>query len=227
MKKLHSIIWGIVLIAIGVLFGLNALNITDIDIFFDGWWTLFIIVPCAIGLITEKEKLGNLIGLLIGIVLLLSAQGVIDWGLVLKLAVPAVIVIIGIKLIAGSVFGDKAAKVSKQTVQNGHVPHNSFAAFTGSKVNMQGQNFHGAELNAVFGGIDYDLRDALITEDCVIRATAIFGGIDILLPDNVNVKVSSNSVFGGVSNKRSAAKTENAPTVYINGSGIFGGVDIK
>ena len=63
MKKISSVIWGIVLIAAGALFALNALNITNIDIFFDGWWTLFIIVPCAVGLFTEREKTGNIIGI--------------------------------------------------------------------------------------------------------------------------------------------------------------------
>ena len=53
MKKSSSIIWGIVLIIIGAVFALNSLDITDIDIFFDGWWTLFIIVPSAIGFFTE------------------------------------------------------------------------------------------------------------------------------------------------------------------------------
>lgn len=36
MKKIGSVILGIILIAIGAVFALNALNITDIDIFFDG-----------------------------------------------------------------------------------------------------------------------------------------------------------------------------------------------
>ncbi len=227
MKKTNSILWGIVLIVVGVITALNALNITDITIFFDGWWSLFIIVPCAIGLVTEANKTGNLIGLLIGVFLLLAAQDIIDLDLVWKLAVPAVIVLIGIKLIAGAFFGDKTAKVSKKIQEDGHTPHNSFAAFSGNDVDLDGQSFYGGELNAVFGGIKYDLRNALISEDCVIRATAIFGGIDILLPDNVNVKVTSNSLFGGVSNKRDAEKMENAPIVYIHGSGIFGGVDIK
>lgn len=35
MKKLNGIVWGIVLVAAGVLLGLNAFGITDIDIFFD------------------------------------------------------------------------------------------------------------------------------------------------------------------------------------------------
>ena len=56
MKNISSIVWGIVLIALGLIFGLNALEITKIDIFFEGWWTLFIIIPCFIGLIKDDDK---------------------------------------------------------------------------------------------------------------------------------------------------------------------------
>ena len=77
MKKIGSVILGIILIAIGAVFALNALNITDIDIFFDGWWTLFIIVPCTIGLFTEREKTGNIIGIAIGVFLLLCCQDIL------------------------------------------------------------------------------------------------------------------------------------------------------
>lgn len=73
MKNLGNVIWGILFIIIGLIVGLNAFGITKIDIFFDGWWTLFIIIPSFIGLIKDKEKTGSIILLLIGIVLLLSA----------------------------------------------------------------------------------------------------------------------------------------------------------
>ena len=53
---------------------------------------------------------------------------------------------------------------------------------------MEGKVFRGAELNAIFGGIDYDLRGAVIEPDCAIKATAIFGGIDIIVPENVKVR---------------------------------------
>ena len=61
MNKLTKILWGIVFIAIGI--GLNALEITSINIFFKGWWTLFIIIPCLIGLFDSDSdgKTGNLI----------------------------------------------------------------------------------------------------------------------------------------------------------------------
>ena len=63
MNIISKTMWGIVLIIIGVIIGLNSLEITNIDIFFSGWWTLFIIIPCFIGIFNEKEgKTGNIIG---------------------------------------------------------------------------------------------------------------------------------------------------------------------
>ena len=99
MKKISNVIWGIVLIAAGAVFALNELNITNINIFFDGWWTLFIIVPCAIGLFTEREKTGNIIGIAVGVFLLLCCQDILSFSMLWKLLVPAIIVIVGLKMV--------------------------------------------------------------------------------------------------------------------------------
>ena len=114
MKKASSILWGIVLIAAGVIWALNVFNITDIDIFFDGWWTLFIIVPCAIGLFTEREKTGNIIGIAIGVFLLLCCQDILSFSMLWKILVPGLIVILGLKLLLTGLFGNKANEMMKQ-----------------------------------------------------------------------------------------------------------------
>ncbi len=227
VRKLSSVLWGIALIAVGVVIALNATGITSIDLFFDGWWTLFIIIPCVVGFFTEGDKLGNLIGLAVGVVLLLAAQGIFQWKDIWEFGLAAIIILIGIKLVGGGLFHRKPREVQRRLEESGKTQHTSFTAFTGNRVNLDGQCFYGAELNAVFGAIDYDLRNALIPEDCVIKASAVFGGINILLPQDVHVKISSNSVFGSVDNKRNSVHGENAVTIYIEGSGIFGGVDIK
>lgn len=225
MKKTGSIIWGVVLIAAGVLFALNTLNITNIDVFFDGWWTLFIIVPCVAGLFTEREKAGNLLGIAVGVLLLLCCQEVFSFSTLWKLLIPAVIVIIGLKLVFTGLFGSKANKMLAQIKQNGGKPGSGCAVFSGSELNYNGEVFEGAELTAVFGGVECDLRKAIIEKDCAIKLSAIFGGVDILVPGNVNVKVSSTCIFGGISNK--AASQKDAPTIYISGICLFGGAEIK
>ena len=227
MKKISKILWGAVLIAIGVIFSLNAFGITDIKVFFDGWWTLFIIVPCFIGIFTDREKTGNIIGLLIGLFLLLCCQNVLSFGMLWKLAIPAVIVIIGLKLILGGLFGDRAVKMISESRQNGDNIKIGCATFSGQDMNFDGEVFSGAELTAVFGGVECDLRTAIIKKDCAITASAIFGVIDIYVPDYVNVKINSNSIFGGVSGKNKRPPIQGGVTLYINATCIFGGIDIK
>lgn len=225
MKKTSSILWGLVLIAAGVILALNAMDVANIELFFDGWWTLFIIVPCTVGLFTEREKVGNIIGIAVGVLLLLCAQEVLRYSLLFKLIVPVLIVLIGAKMIFKGIFGGKANEMMKKMKAEGKEPRKGFAAFSGCDLIYDGDVFDGAELSAIFGGVKCDLRNAVIEKDCAVRASAIFGGIDILVSDNVNVKVDSSSIFGGVSNK--TAKRENAPTVYISATCMFGGVDIK
>ena len=227
MKKLSSILWGIVLIAIGVVFGLNAFNITDIDVLFDGWWTLFIIVPCTIGLFTDNDKMGSIVGILIGVFLLLCCQDILSFDMLWKLAIPAVIILIGIKMIVSNIFGNTSAEVLTRHKENGTELKKGTAVFSGHDMNFNGQVFDGAELNAVFGGVKCDLTNAIFGKDSVINASAIFGGIEIYVPENINVKINSNSIFGGVSDKKHRNYTENSFTLYINATCIFGGVEIK
>ena len=49
--------------------------------------------------------------------------------------------------------------------------------------------FTGCELSAVFGGLKLDLTNAKVKEDIIINASSIFGGIDILIPENIQVKI--------------------------------------
>lgn len=225
MKKVSSVLWGIVLIAAGVIWALNAFNITNIDFFFDGWWTLFIIIPCAIGLFTEREKTGNIIGVVIGVFLFLCCQEILSFSMLWKLLVPAIIVIIGLKMVLSGLYGNKAGEIMKKLRLEGKEPKASCATFSGCDLNYNGEVFEGAELSAIFGGVKCDLRNAVIQNDCAIQVSAIFGGVDIFVPDNVNVKVNSNSIFGGVSNKTAVHKQ--APTIYVSGTCMFGGVEIK
>ena len=49
----------------------------------------------------------------------------------------------------------------------------------------------------------------------------------ILLPEDVNLKVNSKSFFGGIDNKKHQNSNDNQYTVYLNGTCIFGGIDVK
>ena len=218
MKKIGNLLWGILLIAIGVIFGLNALGITNINIFFKGWWTLIIIIP---------SKMWSFIWLVIGIVLLLCTQNILSFSMISKLIVPFILVMIGLGLIFKDTLNKKVADKIKELNQNKGNLEEFCATFGEQKSNFAGQEFNGANVDAVFGGVDLDLTKAIINKDQIINATAIFGGVEIKVPEGVNIKLKSTPIFGGVSNKAQATYNENLPTLYINGTAIFGGVEIK
>ena len=100
-NKAGRILWGVVLIAVGVILGINALDLLEFDPFFKGWWTLFILVPSVIGLLTDKDKRGALVGLLFGVFFLLCEWEILAFDLLWKLALPIVAVLVGLRLLFG------------------------------------------------------------------------------------------------------------------------------
>lgn len=218
MNNTKNFIWGGVLIIVGVIIGLNAFGITNIDLFFDGWWTLFIIVPCFIGLFNEREKTGNIIGLVLGVFLLLSAQGIVEFDIVFKLALPILLVIFGLSI------------MFKNTRKKGKIPdvENDLeytSTFSGQNIDFDKEEFKGCDIDAVFGGIKCDLHSSKVKDKSVINACAIFGGIDIIVPKDIKLIVKSTSIFGGVSNKHTNNE-DSKKTIYINATCLFGGVEI-
>ncbi|NLZ80628.1 MAG: cell wall-active antibiotics response protein [Clostridiales bacterium] len=225
-NKTSNILWGLVFIVIGLGFAGNTFDLWYFELFFDGWWTLFIIVPCVISLAQNGFNTGSIIGLVIGVILLLSAQGILPEGVLWKLMIPVILILIGVSLIFKDTLYHNKVKAKINFNYNSKGPDYS-AIFSGQKIVFAHEPFTGASINAIFGGVDLNLRDAIITEDVVMDCNAIFGGVDIFVPSTINVKVSSVPIFGGVSNKTNRALDPSAPTLFINATCMFGGIDIK
>ncbi|MBR3791295.1 MAG: hypothetical protein IKK18_01210 [Clostridia bacterium] len=219
MKKLTGIIIGAVLIACGVIYILGAFGITDVNVSLDGWWTLFIIIPCLNGLFTSKDKFGNFIGLAVGVLLLLAAQNVFEYDMIWKIIVPLIIIMIGIKLIVKTV----SPKTNPDKTQN-----ENMAAFSSQNFDYTDEEIVVAKIGAVFGGAKCNLLDSKIKDGSQLDLFCAFGGADIFVPENVNIKINTFCLFGGISDKRVIKETnKDNVTLTINGFCIFGGADIK
>ena len=225
MKKSKNIILGVVIILIGVILLLKSFGVIDhLHIFFKGWWTLFIIVPAVIGLLTEKDKTGDIIALIIGVLLLLGVRDIVDFSLIGKLILPIILIIIGLSILFKDTIQTKVKDKMKEIDTKDGENYTSTFSTQSFKVKDE---FKGSEMNAIFGGIDLDLTKAKIKKDTKIKMCCIFGGIDLFLPEDVDVKIASTSLFGGVDDKRKDVKEDSKNTIYIEAFCIFGGVDIK
>lgn len=228
MNKTSRWLWGMVLVVLGVILGVNALGIMQINVFFPGWWTLFIIVPCAISLFSSNsDKWADIVGIIFGVALLLACQGLLEFRMVWNLIVPVILIAIGLSMLFKDVLGKKVQKeVKKLRGKTGQKEY--WATFSGQNLNFAGQEFEGCRLEAVFGGVKCDLREAKIKEDVLIRASAVFGGVTILMPKDVNVQVISSAMFGGTTNRYAKEVVdEEKKTIFVESTALFGGVEIK
>ena len=230
MKQAKPIIWGIAIIALGVIFGGNAIGLFNFNVFFDGWWTLFIIVPSVISLIFEKEKLSSLGFLAAGIILLLAAQDVFSYDVAWKAILAVALIIVGLTIIVKSIFHSSNGKEVEEKIkhlESDKAMDSQMAIFSGSDRVYNNEAFTGSNLVAVFGGVDLDLRNASFNKDTVIKAFCLFGGIDIKVPKDVQVQIRSGFIFGGISDDRKDKSSKGKYTIYVDAAGGFGGISIN
>ena len=229
MKTATKTIWGIILIAAGILFILNTAEvIKDFNIFFDGWWALFIIIPSFVGLLNEKDKSGLIIGLAIGVLLMLAAQDRIYWEDFGKYALGIVIIAVGYSLIAGKAHVSSAQKESVKKISQDGKEIEDFSFNFGKYSNdFSGRKFEGADIKTSFGSFELDLRNAIFEEDTMILLDVNFGNVIIRVPEGINVEISAKASFGEIKDVRRSVIAGGHPTLHIVGNVCFGGAEIR
>lgn len=226
MKKFSNILWGLLFIVLGVMIGLNSFGVTNINFFFDGWWTLFIIIPSFIEFFRSKVKVLNVIGIATGVAILLFCQGIFSFEMLWKLALPTILVLIGVALVfKDAIFAPKSTPTRKRSDKKGQEDKYS-TSFSSKSIKYDGQVFYGNDLSATFGNITCDLRNAIINEDIIINTNVTFGSIDILMPHGVNVEIKSSGI-GGTYDNRHSSYINGAPTVFVSSMCLLGNVEIK
>ena len=73
-------VWGVLMIVGGILLAGKVLHWFEFELFFNGWWSLFLIIPSAVNFMTgQKNRSRSLRLLIIGIMFLMAAQGFIGY----------------------------------------------------------------------------------------------------------------------------------------------------
>lgn len=98
-KKLTAAILGICFMLAGIGIAGNTLGWWDFTIFFKGWWTLFIIIPCGISVILGGITEGSVPGLLLGLLFLFASRGLISYRIVFIMLIPLILILVGLQLV--------------------------------------------------------------------------------------------------------------------------------
>ncbi len=223
-------VFGILIIALGTIMLLDNLGlIRSRDL-----WDYAPLLLVAVGVAKIIEGPGRTAGLLFGG--LLSVAGTL-WFLdnidVLRfdgrLIWPVVIIGFGlvhlVRALERQRFGDTGGVLSTSQAEV-----KMWAVFGGSKRVIDSQDFRSADMFALFGGVDVDLRLARILDAASVDANAVFGGVEIKVPLGWQVELRGSGFFGGYEDRTvhpGANSPVPAPKLVVTGFAVFGGVSVS
>ena len=103
--------------------------------------------------------------------------------------------------------------------------------FGGGERVSTSQEFRGGKLTAIFGGTVLNLLNAKLAQGTnVLDVFVLFGGTEIKVPADMNVKVKVTAIFGGFGDERKQIVEDDendGSELIIKGLVLFGGGELK
>jgi len=219
-----QLLLGLMVTAAGVILMLDNLGIAPLSRFLK-YWPVALIVIGVLKLWQARDGKG---GVLSGFLFSLAGT----WLLLEELTLlqidfhdvwPLILVFLGAYIVWQGISGPQR---SRQALDS-HSTVSAVAILGGVARGNNSRAFRGGELTAVMGGCEIDLRQASINGDAVIDIFAMWGGIDIRVPEDWSVQSRVVPLLGGVEDKTRPPQGAINHRLTLRGFAIMGGVEIK
>lgn len=207
---------GLLLIALGVGLLLDMIDAVDFGSFARTWWPVILVLGGLLVILdTPRNWLWGVVLVCAGGVFLLSNLDVIEVS-VGRLIAPVVLLGLGTVVLIGALGTSRPAPGGSRVL----------ALFGGNELRVGQEEFTGAQLSAVFGGVELDLREASIRDGAVIDLFTFAGGVEIRLPAEARVVNQVSAFLGGVEDK-SKATGPDGPRLHLRGQAMLGGLELR
>lgn len=226
-QRQPGILPGLILVGIGTVILLDHMGFIASDRL---WrlWPLILIVVGAVKFFKEFNRALGAVLMVVGALFLSNNFGFtrLNWSDMW----PIVLIAAGVALI-WSRFEISAIPASSSGDATNTV--NAYAMFGGVERRINTPNLKGGTVTAVFGGVELDFRSADIEgEEAVLYVEAVFGGIEIVVPERWTVVYEGQSIFGGYSDETRPPLPDvpgAAPKkrLVLRGRALFGGINVK
>lgn len=219
------LVFGLVVIAVGVLFTLDNLNVMDGGMYLSRYWPAGLIAIGAAKMVESRVRGSGLMGgalfAAVGTWLLLDNLRLIEAGF--WDFWPVLLVIAGAMIVWQ---GLHVGRVRPASADHDSVI-SAVAVLSGVNRGSNSPSFRGGELTAFMGACEIDLRQAAIDGEAVMDVFAMWGGIDIRVPDDWRVIGHVTPLLGGFDDRTRPPQSATAHTLIIRGVVIMGGIEIK
>ena len=217
-----QLLMGLFIIIVGVMFTLDNLGLAEADRYIRYWPAGLI----AIGLLKlwQSREGGAFAGLVfttVGTWLLLESLGIVRvnfWDMW-----PLLLVLFGASMVWQGLRGGRRPAIASDANDT----LSALAVLSGVNRGNNSRAFKGGDLTAVMGGCEIDLRQAAIEGEAVFDVFAMWGGIEIRVPENWTVVGRVTPILGGFDDKTRAPQGAGTHRLIVRGFAIMGGIEIK
>ncbi len=228
--RANGFIPGIILVIVGTIFLLDHMGIIRGEELWK-FWPLAIVGVGLLKLFNDGERAVGVGFILVGVIVQLYRLRVVtlSWDTIW----PFILIVVGASMILSRFEMPRIPGLQGSLVSDGRDSLNEHALFGGVERRVSINNFRGGVITAVFGGVEVDFRSADIEgEEAIVLVEAIFGGIEITVPDRWNVTFQGQSIFAGFTDETRPQLPDptGAPvrkTLVLRGRAIFGGITVK
>lgn len=220
-------IFGMLLVAIGVLFLLDSTGAIEVDSAWDVIWPTILAFLGAWFLIRERGRS------VLGAVLLLLGAGFFaehaEWirGGWIGRYWPVALILVGLAILLEATGASRRRETERS--ERGEDWLDSSAFMSGRKERVTSHAWRGGDVTAIMGGVELDLRDAEpAAEGAVLDVTAVMGGVEVRVPEGWRVELRGTPILGGFEDKTTSPRgAERPPTLRVVGTAVMGGVEVK
>lgn len=219
-----QVLLGFIVIVAGVLFTLDNLGVLDAGQFIQ-YWPAGLVAVGLLKLWHARQGQAWLGGFFL---VLLGGWMLLEHVVAIRISIgdlwPLFFVFLGGYMVWKGLGG-----VRQGAVGDGQTRFSALAIMSGVVRRSNTPTFQGADLTAIMGGCEIDLRQASIAPgtEAVIDVFAFWGGIDIKVPEDWVVITRAVPIMGGIEDKTHSPASPVAKTLIIQGIVIMGGVAIK
>jgi len=212
----RRLVTGILIVLVGVFLLLDNLRLIPYELYFLRSWQMLLIVIGAFNFATGRKN-AAIVLFAIGGFFLLEDYGPYDF----RDFWPVIVIIIGVAFILRK-------RDARPDFTNNDNFFDEINVFGGGDQKVTSTQLEGGRVTNVFGGTNIDLRDAYPVDGAVIEVFTVFGGCELIVPDDWKVKIEAFSLFGGFSDNRGGTSVSpDSPQIRIKGFTIFGAGEIK
>jgi hypothetical protein len=222
-------IFGLLLVAVGVLFLLDSTNVIETDNVWSLIWPAILIVVGGLILYAERGRsLVGLVLLLLGAGFFAQNAGWIASGWIGRYW-PVILIAAGAAILADATGVLRARRVDGSGGALGGDWIRATAVMSGRRERVTSTEWRGGDVTAFMGGVELDLREAKpAAAGARLDVTAIMGGVEIWVPAGWRIHPRVTPLLGGVEDKTRPSPTDGeGPLLEITGTALMGGVEIK